>query len=137
MARIQMAKSELALELARLSEEATPAVLSAVLAKFLACGNCGLEKDSHPQKDCHQWVAGFGMKDGLELLDRLTEFSLHEAKVEDALGLKKKEMAEKVPWLIGIDVGAFKRMTQDERERKVLEAMGSVIDVPALPGPPA
>ena len=126
-----MAKSPLAVELARLSEEATPAVLSAVLKKFWACGNCGLEKDAHPRANCKDWVAGFGMKDGLELLDRLTEFSLHEAKVEDALGLKKKEMAERVPWLIGIDVGAFKRMTQDERERKVLEAMGGtkVIDV--------
>lgn len=131
-----MAKSALAVELARLSEEATPSVLSAVLAKFWECGKCKREKDDHPQADCHAWMAGFGMRDGLELLDRLTEFSLHEAKVEDALGLKKKEMAEKVPWLVGIDVGAFKRMTAAERERKVLEAMGStVIDVPVLEGP--
>lgn len=133
-------KSALAVELARLSEEATPSVLSAVLEKFWACGNCTRSRDDHPQANCKVWVAGFGMKDGLELLDRLTEFSLHEAKVEDALGLKKKEVAEQVSWLVGVDVAEFKRMTASERERALLERMGTVIDVthretPALPGP--
>lgn len=132
-----MPKSELAVELARLSEEATPSVLRAVLSKFWECRECGRDQDSHPQKNCAVWVAGFGMKDGLELLDRLTEFSLHEAKVSDALGLKKKETVEQIPWLIGIDVARFKRATPVEKERMLLSAMegGPIVDVEALPGP--
>ena len=127
-----MAKSPLAVELARLSEEATPSVLAAVLEKFWACGNCGLEKDSHPQKDCRTWVAGFGMKDGLELLDRLTEFSLHEAKVEDALGLKKKgDSGATLVFMPHITEAEWKKMTREQRQNEFLKGLSAapILDI--------
>ncbi len=137
-------KSDLALALAHLSEEATPAVLEAVLEKFWGCGReigerkCGRSKKAHPRADCPEWVRDFGMKDGLELLDRLTEFSLHGAKVEDALGLKRKETGLPLVFMPHIDAATWKRMTDAQREAEFLKSLDAVVmDTEKIDGPVA
>ena len=125
------AMTEAALALARLAEKATPEVLETALALFRECCwkgddgvRCGRERLAHPQKDHPTWVPYYEPSEAMRLVEVLTALSRHEGRADKGLGLDKKQEAVQVPWLIGVDVGAFKRMNPAQQEEAILRAMG-------------
>ena len=128
-----MPVSNLSLALSELAERETPEVLARCLEMFHGCGQrleggayCGASRAGHPQAECERWVAGYGIMDGLRLLERLTALSRHEAKVDAELGLDtvRVEVGDGLMALLaarGHSVESLKRMTVERRAAVMLE----------------
>jgi hypothetical protein len=124
--------------LARLAEDATPALLTTALEMFHACAftdvlgaACGRAKAAHPQKDHRAWVPRYGALEAIRLIEMCTMLSRHEGKVDRELGLDKHTPPVVVAWL-GITADEAKRLTPEELDRRMLEVMGGqVVDADA------
>lgn len=137
--------------LAKMAEEATPELFSTALEMFYACAGepadgvlCGRRKQEHPvavvrgragvaSVICKTWVPRYGATDAIKLVEMTTRLSRHEEKADREFGLDKRGAVEVIPWLVGVDVGAFKRMSLEEQERRLLEAIDAeVVEVEAV-----
>lgn len=143
-------------EVAQMAEDALPRAIERALILMDTCtsDNCGHGADAHGAMDsetgrrdtrgictkmcgCQSFKWGVTLNETLGMVRELSALSRHEKRMDNDLGLDKREVQEQVAWLVGIDISEFKRMTAEQRERVVLAQAGRVVDVPKIESDPA
>jgi len=125
-----------AYETARVLEARMGEVVDSMLTRLGVCGNCRHPRERHkndgPCGSCvglkemcqvFEWSVTLG--EVVTVFNAMKSAVRHEQRIDRDLGLDKAQPQEHIVWLPGVSVAEFKRLTPEEQDRKMLEAMGN------------